>query len=43
MDALLILSRAIHFGACLLLFAMYAVRLLIERPSSKRSGWTRLR
>jgi putative copper resistance protein D len=32
MNELLILSRAVHFGACLVLLAVYAVRLLVERP-----------
>ncbi len=35
MNELLILSRAIHFGSCLVLLSVFAVRLLIERPAAK--------
>lgn len=37
MTLLLILSRAIHFGSCLLLLSIFAVRLLVE-PSSTEDG-----
>jgi putative copper resistance protein D len=35
MTELLILSRAVHFGSCLVLLAVFAVRLLVERPAAK--------
>jgi putative copper resistance protein D len=38
MNALLILSRALHFGACLVLLSIFAVRLLVERPRADESG-----
>jgi putative copper resistance protein D len=34
MECLLILSRAIHFGSCLVLLSVFVVRLLIEWPSA---------
>ena len=34
MTSLLILSRAIHFGSCLLLLGFIAVRLLVESPAA---------
>jgi len=33
MTAILILARALHFGSCLLLLSIFAVRLLIEPPA----------
>lgn len=33
MEILLIASRAIHFGSCLALLSIFAVRLLVERPA----------
>jgi len=38
MNELLILSRAVHFGACLLLLSVFVVRLLIERPAADAPG-----
>ena len=38
MNDLLILSRAIHFGSCLVLLSIFAVRLLVERPRADESG-----
>jgi len=35
MSELLILSRAVHFGSCLVLLSVFAVRLLVERPAAK--------
>jgi putative copper resistance protein D len=35
MYELLILSRAVHFGSCMVLLSIFAVRLLIERPAAK--------
>jgi putative copper resistance protein D len=35
MYELLILSRAIHFGSCMVLLSVFMVRLLIERPAAK--------
>jgi len=35
MSELLILSRAVHFGSSLLLLSVFAVRLLVERPTAK--------
>jgi putative copper resistance protein D len=35
MNELLILSRAVHFGSCLVLLSVFAVRLLVERPAAK--------
>jgi len=37
MYALLILSRAIHFGSCLLLLSVFAVRLLVETAATDDS------
>jgi len=34
MTELLILSRAIHFGSCLVLLSVFAVRLLVEPPAA---------
>jgi len=31
-EELLILSRAVHFGSCLVLLSVFVVRLLVERP-----------
>jgi putative copper resistance protein D len=42
MEELLILARAVHFGACLVLLAVFAVRLLIERPAPEDRGPARL-
>jgi putative copper resistance protein D len=45
MYLLLVLSRAIHFGSCLVLLSIFAVRLLVERPaardgrSARRLAW----
>jgi len=41
MSELLILSRAVHIGSCLVLLAIYAVRLLIERPAVESVGQAR--
>jgi putative copper resistance protein D len=41
MNELLILSRAVHFGACLVLVSIFAVRLLIERPAADGKGSAR--
>jgi putative copper resistance protein D len=41
MYELLILSRAVHFGSCLVLVSIFAVRLLVERPAAKDRGSTR--
>jgi len=38
MNELLILSRAVHLAACLVLLAVFAVRLLIERPPANAPG-----
>jgi putative copper resistance protein D len=38
MSELLILSRAVHMGACLVLLSVFAVRLLIERPAADAPG-----
>jgi putative copper resistance protein D len=38
MNELLILSRAVHFGSCLVLLSVFAVRLLIERPRADGGG-----
>jgi putative copper resistance protein D len=38
MSELLIGSRAIHMGACLVLLSVFAVRLLIERPAADAPG-----
>jgi copper resistance protein D len=42
MNELLILSRAIHIGSCLVLFSLFVVRLLVERPAADRGGAARL-
>jgi putative copper resistance protein D len=42
MTALLYVSRAAHFGSCLLLLAIFAVRLLIERPAAEDGRAARL-
>ena len=34
MSTLLILSRTLHFGSCLVLLSVFVVRLLIEQPSA---------
>lgn len=34
MNELLIVARAVHFGSCLALLAVFAVRLLVERPAA---------
>jgi putative copper resistance protein D len=44
MYELLILSRAVHFGSCMVLLSVFAVRLLVERPAAKdpppaAAGW----
>jgi putative copper resistance protein D len=33
-NQLLILSRAVHFGSCLVLLSVFVVRLLVERPTA---------
>ena len=38
MSELLILSRAVHMGACLVLLSVFVVRLLIERPATDAPG-----
>jgi putative copper resistance protein D len=38
MTELLILSRAVHFGSCLVLLSIFVVRLLIERPCADSGG-----
>lgn len=38
MNELLILSRAVHFGSCLVLLSIFAVRLLVERPCADSGG-----
>ncbi|MGA3172127.1 MAG: CopD family protein [Chthoniobacteraceae bacterium] len=38
MNEVLIVSRAVHFGSCLVLLGVFAVWLLIERPGAGRRG-----
>ena len=42
MNELLILSRAIHFGSCLMLLSIFAVRLVVERPSADNGRSARM-
>jgi putative copper resistance protein D len=42
MNELLILSRAVHFGSCLVLLSVFVVRLLVERPAAEAGGRARI-
>jgi copper resistance protein D len=37
MNELLILSRAVHFGSCLVLLSTFAIRLVVERATADRA------